>query len=104
MLTAEIGVESQNNAEISEHNSEDVVVSLRGLKTYFPGPHLGVWPWSGRTTVKAVDGVSLDIRAGRRWGWWVNRAVARPPSGVRSCSWCGQPAAKSISSGRTCAN
>lgn len=46
----------------------DVVVSVRGLKTHFPGPHLGIWPWSGRTTVKAVDGVSLDIRRGQTLG------------------------------------
>jgi oligopeptide transport system ATP-binding protein len=61
MLAVEPGAESRDNEPIGE----DVVVSLRGLKTYFPGPHLGVWPWSGRTTVKAVDGVSLDIRRGQ---------------------------------------
>jgi len=47
---------------------KDVVVSLRGLKKYFPGPHLGVWPWSGRATVRAVDDVSFDIKRGQTLG------------------------------------
>jgi oligopeptide transport system ATP-binding protein len=46
----------------------DLVMSVRGLKTYFPGPPKGVWPWSGRLTVKAVDEVSLDIRRGQTLG------------------------------------
>jgi oligopeptide transport system ATP-binding protein len=47
---------------------DDVIVSVRGLKTYYPGPHKGFWPWSGRLTVKAVDDVSLDIRRGQTLG------------------------------------
>lgn len=46
----------------------DLIMSVRGLKTYYPGPHRGSWPWSGRLTVKAVDDVSLDIRRGRTLG------------------------------------
>jgi oligopeptide transport system ATP-binding protein len=49
-------------------SDQDVVVSVRGLKTYYPGPHRGAWPWSGRLTVKAVDDVSLDIRRGQTLG------------------------------------
>jgi oligopeptide/dipeptide ABC transporter ATP-binding protein len=64
MLSISPGSQLQNTTP----GDEDVVVSLRGLKTYFPGPHLSVWPWSGRTTVKAVDGVSLDIRRGQTLG------------------------------------
>ena len=81
MLGAEIGAESgtqpQDSAQVSDGQigepgsaelNPDTVVSLRDLRTYFPGPHQGVWPWSGRTTVKAVDGVSLDIRRGQTLG------------------------------------
>ena len=47
---------------------DDLIVSVRGLKTYYPGPHRSGWPWSGRLTVKAVDDVSLDIRRGQTLG------------------------------------
>ncbi len=47
---------------------DDLIMSVCGLKTYYPGPHKGSWPWSGRLTVKAVDGVSLDIRRGQTLG------------------------------------
>ena len=47
---------------------DDLILSVRGLKTYYPGPHKGLWPWSGRLTVKAVDDVSLDIRRGQTLG------------------------------------
>ncbi len=50
------------------HTDPDVIVSVRGLKTHYPGPHRGSWPWSGRLTVKAVDDVSLDIRRGQTLG------------------------------------
>lgn len=46
----------------------DHLVSVRGLKTYFPGPRQGFWPWEGRATVKAVDGVNFDIRRGETLG------------------------------------
>ena len=44
------------------------LVSVRGLKKYFPGPHLGFWPWQGRAIIKAVDGVDFDIRRGETLG------------------------------------
>ncbi len=47
---------------------DSLVIRARGLKTYYPGPHKGAWPWSGRLTVKAVDDVSLDIRRGQTLG------------------------------------
>lgn len=47
---------------------QDLLISVRGLKTYFPGPPKGVWPWSGRWSVKAVDGVSLNIPRGQTLG------------------------------------
>jgi oligopeptide transport system ATP-binding protein len=46
----------------------DLILSVRGLKTYYPGPHKGFWPWSGRLTVKAVDDVSFDVRRGKTLG------------------------------------
>jgi oligopeptide transport system ATP-binding protein len=46
----------------------DVVVSVRGLKTFFPGPHQDIWPWSRRATVKAVDDISFDIQRGQTLG------------------------------------
>ena len=44
------------------------LVSVRGLRMHFPGPRKGAWPWQGRLTVKADDGVDLDIPAGATLG------------------------------------
>ena len=52
----------------SPATDDDLIMRVCGLKTYYPGPHKGVWPWSGRLTVKAVDDVSLDIRRGQTLG------------------------------------
>ncbi len=46
----------------------DIVLSLRNLKMYFSGPRIGIWPWSKRATIKAVDDVSFDIRRGQTLG------------------------------------
>ncbi len=58
-------IQAQSSAAAAD---DDLVISARGLKTYYPGPHKGAWPWSGRLTVKAVDDVSLEIRRGRTLG------------------------------------
>jgi oligopeptide transport system ATP-binding protein len=66
-LEGELKMEATETS-IQEEQRKDVMVSLRGLKKYFPGPHLGVWPWSSRATVKAVDNVSFDIKRGQTLG------------------------------------
>lgn len=48
--------------------TDDILVHVRGLKKYFPGPRRGFWPWQGRATIKAVDGVDFDIRRGETMG------------------------------------
>jgi oligopeptide transport system ATP-binding protein len=52
----------------SDGGTEDILLRVRGLKTHFPGPRLGPWPWQGRATIKAVDGVDFDIRRGETLG------------------------------------
>ena len=49
-------------------NHPDHLMSVRGLKVHFPGPRLGPWPWQGRAKIKAVDGVSFDVRRGGTLG------------------------------------
>ncbi len=46
----------------------DILISVHGLKVHFPGPRMGPWPWQGRATVKAVDGVNFDVRRGETLG------------------------------------
>ncbi len=48
--------------------STDVLLSVRDLRMHFPGPRKGFWPGSGRYLVKAVNGVSFDIRKGETLG------------------------------------
>jgi len=43
------------------------VLTVRNLRTHFPGPALGL-PWQGRALVRAVDDVSFSIAHGRTLG------------------------------------
>lgn len=42
------------------------LLRVRDLKVHFPLP--GAWPWQQAAVLKAVDGVSLELRAGRTLG------------------------------------
>ncbi len=44
------------------------ILSVRDLKVYFDVRDAHGWPWSPGRTLKAVDGVSFDIRAGETLG------------------------------------
>ena len=55
-------------SKMATSTRNDTLMSVRGLKMYFPGPRLGFWPWQGRATVKAVDGVDFDILRGETLG------------------------------------
>ena len=48
--------------------TSDPILSVRNLKVYFQVRDAKDWPWSPRRTLKAVDGVSFDIRAGETLG------------------------------------
>lgn len=53
---------------MKSENDNDALLRVRGLKMYFPGPRRGFWSWQGRVSIKAVDGVDLDIREGETLG------------------------------------
>ena len=59
------------------------LLEVRDLKMHFPirkgvlGQVVGY--------VRAVDGVSFDIRRGKRWGWWAKAAAENRPSGAALC-------------------
>ena len=68
---------TEAGAALAELPESAPLLSVRNLKVHFPirqGLFQRATGW-----VKAVDGTSLEIRPGARWGWWANRAAARPP-------------------------
>lgn len=46
----------------------DALLSVRDLRVHFPVASLSPWPWAAQRTLKAVDGVSLDIAPGQTLG------------------------------------
>jgi oligopeptide transport system ATP-binding protein len=46
----------------------DPVLSVRDLKVHFKVSDAKAWPWAASRTLKAVDGVSLDVHAGETLG------------------------------------
>ncbi|MAS36341.1 MAG: peptide ABC transporter substrate-binding protein [Anaerolineaceae bacterium] len=44
------------------------VLDVRDLKMHFPGPRKGMLPWQGRASIKAVDGVNLQVPYGKTLG------------------------------------
>ena len=69
------------------------LLSIRDLKVHFDLGGGTAWDrMTGgsrvRRVVHAVDGVDLDIRAGRdHWAWSASRAAASRRSGAPSCGW-----------------
>ena len=43
--------------------TDDALLSVEGLKVHFRVP-LGGYPWSPKGTLRAVDGVSFDVKRG----------------------------------------
>lgn len=52
----------------------EYIVEAKNLCKYFK---------AGKDQIlKAVDGVNIQLKKGRRWGLWESPAVERPPAGV----------------------
>jgi ABC-type dipeptide/oligopeptide/nickel transport system ATPase component len=49
---------------------DDVILDVKNLSTYI---------FTRTSVVKAVDGVSFDLRQGETLGLWGNPGAARPP-------------------------
>lgn len=62
----------------------EVLLSVNDLKTYFPIKK-GLFGQSGEV-VKAVDGVSFQLKKGRRWGWSGKAAAANRRQAEASCA------------------
>ncbi len=50
------------------HDIGAPILEVRDLKVYFDVRDAKAWPWTPSRTLKAVDGVSFDIRAGETLG------------------------------------
>jgi oligopeptide/dipeptide ABC transporter ATP-binding protein len=59
---------AQDGYSSGDAGTDDILVRVRGLKKHFAGSRKGFWPWQGRVTIKAVDGVDFDIRRGETMG------------------------------------
>ena len=52
----------------SSQRTSGPVVEVQDLKKHFPLKHSGLWPWAAREFVKAVDGISFDIKNNEMFG------------------------------------
>lgn len=75
----------------------ETILSVKDLKVYFPiVGDSGGWRQK-KVDLKAVDGVSFDLKAVKRLGLWANLVVANQPlaarfsslSSQRMAMWCG---------------
>ncbi|MEN3030715.1 murein tripeptide/oligopeptide ABC transporter ATP binding protein OppF [Chromobacterium amazonense] len=48
--------------------NKPIILSVRNVKVHFQVKGGDAWPWSPKKTLKAVDGVSFDLRAGETLG------------------------------------
>ena len=55
-------------ATVNGASAADILLSVRDLQMHFPGPRVGLFPWSKRLSVKAVNGVSFAVRRGETLG------------------------------------
>ena len=75
-----------------------IILKAEDVRTYFP-----VKGALGQTVkeVKAVDGVSLALRQGETYAWWVKAVAAKARWGARSSACWSRRAGKSRYSIRT---
>src|SRR6266568_4273803 len=76
------------------------LLSVKELKMYFPVTS-GLIFQHKVADVKAVDGVSFDIKRGETLGWWASPAAASRRRAAPSCSSTGRRPATWSSAART---
>lgn len=81
--------------------TDDILLRVRDLKVHFPGPAKGLWGRS-QSTVKAVDGISFDIRRGETLGVVGESGCGKSTTGLAMLSLIPATAGSVEYDGREC--
>ena len=81
-------------SELHQAGSGDALLSVRGLKTYFP-VYGGLFA-TKQGYVQAVNNVSFDVHCGETLGLWAKVVAAKARWRRQFCASCLRPPARSI--------